>query len=204
MPATTIDLIRHGEPVGGSKYRGQSDDPLSAKGWAQMRAAVAGRDEWDAVVSSDLCRCADFAREVAGRLGLPLELEAGLREVGFGAWEGLTAAEILARDEAGLTAFWADPVRCTPPGGEPLSAFRERVTAAWEGVTARHRGRRVLLVGHAGMMRIVLLHALGLPLDAFYRFEIGNAALLRLRVSDGRHGTAFTQLLLPGPTVEVA
>ena len=38
---TTIDLIRHGEPVGGRKYRGQIDDPLSDKGWTQMRQAVA-------------------------------------------------------------------------------------------------------------------------------------------------------------------
>ncbi|MHB1590203.1 MAG: histidine phosphatase family protein [Sulfuricella sp.] len=40
MKSTTIDLIRHGEPVGGRRYRGRTDDPLSEKGWNQMWTAV--------------------------------------------------------------------------------------------------------------------------------------------------------------------
>ena len=64
---TTIDLIRHGEPVGGRKYRGQIDDPLSDKGWAQMREAVGDHRPWDVIISSSLSRCLDFARELGQR-----------------------------------------------------------------------------------------------------------------------------------------
>lgn len=64
---TTVDLLRHGEPVGGRKYRGQTDDALSETGWAQMRAAVDGHRPWDVIVSSTLLRCIEFARELAAR-----------------------------------------------------------------------------------------------------------------------------------------
>jgi len=196
---TIIDIIRHGEPVGGSKYRGQIDDPLSEKGWQQMRSAVAGRDEWQQIISSDLCRCADFARELGDKLSVAVELDAGFREVGFGSWEGRNAKELLETDPEGTAAFWQDPVNNTPPGAEPLREFRQRVTAAWLGLIERHAGKHLLLVGHAGMMRILLLHALELPLESFYRFDPRNASIVRIRIDGGRHGEAYHQLVFPGP-----
>ncbi|MCW8919412.1 MAG: alpha-ribazole phosphatase family protein [Gammaproteobacteria bacterium] len=198
---TIIDILRHGEPVGGARYRGQLDDPLSELGWAQMRAAVAGRDEWQQIVTSDLSRCAAFADELGERLAVPVERCVPFREIGFGDWEGLTAKEIMARDEAALFAFWQDPLTHTPPNGEPLPAFAERIEAAWQALLLRHAGKRLLLVGHAGMMRILLLKALNMPLDSFYRFDLRNAALIRLRVDSGRHGDAYTQLVFEGPTI---
>ncbi|MFO8155736.1 MAG: histidine phosphatase family protein, partial [Thiohalospira sp.] len=85
---TTVDLLRHGEPEGGRRYRGQSDDPLSATGWQQMQAAVAGATPWQRVISSPLSRCRVFAETLAAERGLPLEVEADFREIGFGEWEG--------------------------------------------------------------------------------------------------------------------
>jgi alpha-ribazole phosphatase len=69
----SIDLLRHGE-TGQRSYRGQLDDALTAAGWAQLRAAVEGR-EWDMIVSSTLQRCAAFARELSAARGLPLRLD---------------------------------------------------------------------------------------------------------------------------------
>jgi alpha-ribazole phosphatase/probable phosphoglycerate mutase len=192
---TMVDIIRHGEPVGGSKYRGQIDDPLSDKGWQQMRAAVKGREEWQYIVSSDLSRCADFARELGGKLSIGVELDPGFREVGFGRWEGKSAKELLAEDPAGTAAFWRDPINNTPPGAEPLRDFQQRVTGAWQGLLERHAGKHLLLVGHAGMMRILLLHALGLPLEGFYSFDPRNASIVRIRIDSGRHGEAYHQLV---------
>ena len=91
---TTLDLIRHGEPVGGRKYRGQIDDPLSEKGWAQMQAAVGNYVAWSRVISSPLLRCRAYAEALAAQHNLPLTFEARFKEVGFGVWEGKTAAEI--------------------------------------------------------------------------------------------------------------
>ena len=196
---TIIDILRHGEPVGGSKYRGQIDDPLSDKGWRQMRAAVAGRSEWQGIVSSDLSRCAEFARELGGKLAIGVELDPTFREVSFGSWEGKSASELLDEDPEGMAAFWRDPIDNTPPGAEPLRDFRQRITGAWQGLLERHAGKHLLLVGHAGMMRILLLHALGLPLEGFYRFDPRNASIVRIRIDSGRHGEAYHQLVFTGP-----
>ena len=57
---TWVDLLRHGEPVGGSRYRGQVDDALSEKGWQQMWQAVAGRGDWQQIITSPLQRCQAF------------------------------------------------------------------------------------------------------------------------------------------------
>lgn len=195
---TIIDIIRHGEPLGGSKYRGQIDDPLSDKGWQQMRDAVAGRDEWQQVVSSDLSRCAEFAREVGERLGVGVKLDSAFREVGFGSWEGKSASQLLEEDPEGVAAFWRDPINNTPPGAEPLREFQRRVVTAWCAMLECYAGKQLLLVGHAGMMRILLLHALELPLESFYRFDPRNASIVRLRIDSGRHGEAYHQLVFTG------
>lgn len=198
---TVVDIIRHGEPLGGSKYRGQLDDPLSEKGWAQMRAAVAGRNDWDQIVTSDLLRCANFARELGEKLCLPVDLDAGFREVGFGAWEGRTAADLLAENPDSISAFWHDPINNTPPEAEPLRDFQQRIITAWSSMLERHRGKRILLVGHAGVMRILLGNALGVPLENFYRFDPRNASIVRISVSDNRHGERHHQLVFPAPVV---
>ncbi|MEK7696673.1 MAG: alpha-ribazole phosphatase [Pseudomonadota bacterium] len=179
---TTIDLIRHGEPVGGSKYRGQTDDPLSEKGWAQMRAAVGDRRPWEAILTSPLTRCRVFAEELAVRLALPFEVDVRLMEIGFGEWEGRTAEELLATDPERLTRFWNDPVRHAPPGGETLAAFRDRILAAWEDILAHHAGRHVLIVGHAGTIRIAVCHVLDMPLDRLFRIQVPNAGITRIQV----------------------
>ncbi|MBI3575970.1 MAG: alpha-ribazole phosphatase [Gammaproteobacteria bacterium] len=179
---TTIDLIRHGESVGGSKYRGQTDDPLSEKGWAQMRAAVGDCQPWEAILTSPLARCRAFAEELAARLTLPLEVDARLMEIGFGEWEGRSAEELLAADPERLTRFWNDPLHHAPPGGETLTAFRGRVLAAWEDILARYAGRHVLIVGHAGTIRIAVCHVLDMPLDRLFRIQVLNAGITRIRV----------------------
>ena len=179
---TTIDLIRHGEPVGGSKYRGQTDDPLSENGWAQMRAAVGDHRPWEAILTSPLARCRAFAEKLAARLALPLEMDARLMEVGFGEWEGRTAEELLATDSERLARFWSDPMRHAPPGGETLTAFRDRILAAWEDILAHHAGRHVLIVGHAGTIRIAVCHVLDMPLDRLFRIQVPNAGITRIQV----------------------
>jgi alpha-ribazole phosphatase/probable phosphoglycerate mutase len=182
---TTVDLMRHGEPVGGRRYRGQIDDPLSEKGWAQMHAAVGDSVPWTRVVSSPLLRCRAFAETLAERHGLPLALDDRLKEVGFGVWEGRSAAEIEADAPGTLARFKADPVHARPQGAEPLADFHARVAAALDALLAQHAGQHVLLVGHAGVMRMALAWALQIPLEHAYRIEVATATLTRLRFEAG-------------------
>ena len=195
---TTIDLIRHGEPVGGHKYRGQSDDPLSEKGWAQMRTAVGEHRPWDVIISSTLSRCAAFASELAQRHALPLEFDARLMEIGFGEWEGRTAAEVTAQDPALLKRFWSDPLNNVPPGAELLTAFRDRVIPAWDEILARHSGKHILIVGHAGVIRMVVRHVLDMPLQRVFRITVPNAGITRIRVENDGEQTLPTLLFHAG------
>jgi len=194
---TTIDLIRHGEPVGGAKFRGYTDDPLSETGWAQMRAAVRGENPWQVVVSSPLLRCAEFAAELAASADVPLETEAGFREIGFGEWEGRTSDELIQSAPDCLDLYWRDPALYTPPGGEALAAFAARVTASWNDALARHAGKKILLVAHGGVNRVILCRVLKIPLQNMFRLVVPFAAMSRVRVL-GSGAEALPQLLFHG------
>ncbi len=200
LTETTVDLLRHGEPVGGRKYRGQIDDPLSEKGWDEMRRAVEGHSPWQAIVSSPLARCRAFAEELAASQGLPLTFEPGLKEIGFGEWEGRTSSELKASDPEILMRFWTDPLNHRPPGAEPLAAFRDRVVSAWERILQRHEGAHVLVVCHAGVIRMILRHALDMPLERLFRIQVPSAGLSRVRV-DRMGAYTLPRVLFHGGTL---
>ena len=188
---TTLDLIRHGEPVGGRKYRGQIDDPLSEKGWAQMRAAVGDNVAWSRVISSPLSRCRAFAEALAEQHGLPLAVEERFKEVGFGIWEGKTAAEIELAAPGTLASFKADPIHARPHGAEALEVFLARVAAGLESTLLTHPGEHILIVCHAGVIRMALAHALAIPLANAYRIEVASAGITRLRFDAERASLVF-------------
>ncbi|ENB9663565.1 alpha-ribazole phosphatase family protein [Pseudomonas putida] len=174
-----LDLLRHGETEQGG-LRGSLDDALTDKGWAQMRSAVAEAGPWQVLVSSPLQRCARFADELGARLNVPVQREPALQELHFGDWEGRSAAQIMEHQADVLGRFWADPYAFTPPNGEPVEAFAERVLAAVERLHLQHAGKRVLLVTHGGVMRLLLARARGLPREQLLQVEVGHGALMRL------------------------
>lgn len=175
-----LDLLRHGETELGGGLRGSLDDALTESGWAQMHAAVAAAGPWDVLLSSPLQRCARFAEGLAERLELPLEILPAWQELHFGEWEGRSAAQLMQTDADALGRFWSDPYAYTPPGGEPVAAFAERVGQALRQARQRHRGQRVLLVTHGGVMRLLLAQARGLPRAHLLQVEVSHGALLRL------------------------
>ena len=177
-----LSLLRHGATELAGGFRGSIDDALTAEGWGQMRNAVADAGPWDVIVSSPLQRCAAFARELAAQRGVPVVLEADLRELHFGAWEGQTALALMADQEAELGLFWNDPYAFTPPAGEPVLAFAQRVLAAIERLAAAYDGQRVLVISHGGVMRLLLAQARGLPREQLLQVEVAHASLHRLNV----------------------
>jgi probable phosphoglycerate mutase len=188
MRDTLVDLIRHGEPVGGRRYRGSglgsasgTDDPLSPLGWAQMRQALGDAHPWHQIVSSPLARCRGPAAELAGRHGLPLAVEQDLREIGMGAWEGRTHDAVAAEDSEVYRAVQANPMSHRPAGGEPLGAFVARVSAAYERQAAAHPGRHLLIFCHAGVMRALVGHLLLADPVRWWRLRIDYAHIVRVR-----------------------
>jgi alpha-ribazole phosphatase len=180
MADTLVDFIRHGEPVGGRRYRGDGvDDPLSEKGWQQMWNAVCDHQPWQRVISSPLRRCHEFAAALSERYHIPLSIDARFREVGQGSWEGISPAQLIAANEAEYRAFYADPQRNRPLGSEPLEAFGARVAAALTEVVQASAGEHLLVVAHAGVIRAALGFVLQAEPVAWYRVRVDNAAFTR-------------------------
>lgn len=181
---TLIDLMRHGEPVGGSRYRGQIDDPLSDTGWRQMREAIGREHPWNLIVSSPLSRCLAFAEELSEKTGLPLEIDDRLKEIGFGEWQGKTREEITQYDPGVLQRFYRDPTTYRPDGAEGLAEFRHRIVTALNDILNRHAGQHVLIVCHAGTIRMVLGHVLDIPLSHLFRIKVANAGITRIEFAE--------------------
>jgi alpha-ribazole phosphatase len=183
---TQIDLLRHGEPVGGTRYRGQLDDALSEKGWQQMWQTVEGMSDWQQIVTSPLLRCSSFAIALGERLQLPVHVEPRFREVGFGDWEGYTRSELEAFNPGQVARFLQDPVNSRPPGAEPLEEFTGRVQAGFDDLLKRFAGQSVLVVAHAGVIRAIMAYVLEVPPSRMYRIHVANAALSRIRTDKER------------------
>lgn len=180
MSKTTLDYLRHGEPEGGSRYRGHNvDDPLSERGWAQMRETTACFSGWDRILSSPMCRCHAFALWLGRQRGLPVEVIDDLKEVGFGSWEGATREELLRERADEYHAFYADPVNNRPAGAESLQAFGERVARAYQQAATDYPGEHLLVVAHAGVIRATLGHVTQAPPICWYRSAVDNASLSR-------------------------
>jgi len=188
---TVIDLIRHGEPVGGVLIRGQKDDPLSETGWQQMWSAVAGERPWQRIVASPLLRCANFARELGLEQNIPVSLETRLGEIGFGEWEGIDPASLYRSCPEAINNFWLDPTTNPPPGGEDFTRFQARVSEAWEGIIQDYVGTHTLVVAHGGVIRMIVAQVLGLPASNIFRMDVPYAAVSRIVVEQGGARLSF-------------
>lgn len=174
-----IDLLRHGD-TGQRSYRGQLDDALSPLGWSQLRAAIFGRS-WDAIVSSPLRRCAEFAQDLARARRVPMRVDPRLAEYHFGQWQGVPIETLAEEQGDALTHFWKDPVAHPPPGAEPFAVFRERLCAALNDVGEAAETQRVLVVTHGGAIRLLRCEAEGRDFGEMANIEVPHASLHALQ-----------------------
>ena len=178
---TRIDVIRHGEPEGGRRYRGYGvDDPLTPLGLQQMWSAIPENAPWQHIISSPLSRCTDFSYALAEKLNINVTIEDKVKEIGFGDWEGKTPEEILLDDPEAINHFYADPRHNRPNGAEPLDEFSNRVWNAYQDIASEFENQHVLIVAHAGVARAITANILGMSLDDVYnRLRIEYAAIIK-------------------------
>jgi 2,3-bisphosphoglycerate-dependent phosphoglycerate mutase len=193
-PAEAADLVlvRHGESeayVDGTPFAlvgGQGDPPLSALGLEQARElgarlAAAGID---AIYVSPLRRTAQTAAPLAERLGLDPRVEADLREVHLGDWEGGVSRKMMAEGGPVSQRVLAEERWDAIPGAEPAPAFAARVRAAIGRVATGHPGQRVAVFTHGGVIGQALALASGSRPFAFVGAD--NASISRLVVAGDR------------------
>ncbi|GAA4822689.1 histidine phosphatase family protein [Nocardioides caeni] len=184
-PPTTLVLVRHGVTAHTTGRRfsgglGGDNPPLSEEGRAQVAEVAAWlrelSDSVDVVVASPVRRTRETADIIAAELGLDVVEEPGFAEMEFGAWDGLTFAEVAENDKAAMDAWFAD-MSAAPPGGESFVAVRERVLEALERVLGEHAGRTVVVTSHVTPIKTLVAHAVAAPLESLFRLELAPAAV---------------------------
>lgn len=200
MTTTRIDLLRHGLPEGDHCFRGQVDFALTEKGMQQMFHAVGEKTAYDRVISSPLSRCYDFASAFAAQHELEVTADPGFLELDFGDWDGQPKQQVWDNDSTRLSEFWSNPWHSTPPGGESLEVYEQRIITSWQQVLESYAGQSILLVTHGGVIKQLIRHLLELPRTAGYiqRLEIPYAARVKISVYHDQDGTLWPQLHWPG------
>ena len=168
---TQFHFIRHGRvDTGGVRMAyGHTDLPLSDEGIRQTREiverVVAQFEDVRGVVSSDLLRTRAIAEPLAERLGVPLLMDAALREQSMGDWEGVAWSELTARSPELVRDFWTRYHEVAPPNGESLQDLSTRVLEFFQRHQNTLAGGRFVVVAHIGVIRAVVCSALGFGLE---------------------------------------
>lgn len=171
-------LIRHAATEAVRRNAFPGDEPLDSSGEAAARALAGRLGRGEA-----LCSPAARARATAAAAGLDARPDPAIGECDFGSWRGRTLAEIHAEDPDGAVAWMADPSAC-PHGGEALDAFAARIRS-WMDAQAALDGR-VVVVTHGGVVKAAVVHALGAPIEAFWRVDATPLRVTELHAHDGR------------------
>jgi alpha-ribazole phosphatase len=188
MNERLIYLARHGlvgPPDAPKRFIGQVDPPLSDQGIEQARQL-----SWElsdvaltAIFCSDLQRSLKTAEVIAAGQAVRPRARRDLREIGLGEWEGLTFEEVCRRYPKEFRERGQDIAHYHPPGGESFADCSRRVVGAFEEILASTNGN-VLIVGHAGVNRVILCHVLGMPLAHLFRLSQHHGCLNQLYYRD--------------------
>lgn len=178
---TDICLLRHGETASegpGRRYIGWRDVALSDAGvvQAQSWAERFSQTGLHAIYTSDLSRCRDTADRIAGKRGLEVKMAPEFREVHLGRWEGIPFDEMKNSHPQAYAARGRDIAGHRPPGGESFIDLLERAWPKFEALTETAEGA-VLIVTHAGVIRVLLCRLLEMPLANLFRIGIDPGGL---------------------------
>lgn len=180
MTADRLLLWRHGRTASnaGGRFQGQLDVPLDevgrvqAKDAAEQLAAEIGATPC-CIVSSDLTRAHDTALALSARLDVPVRIDARLREISVGSWEGLLHAEVIARDPEDFTA-WRTGADIRPGGGERRVEAAMRAEVAIRAYADEQVGGVLVVASHGATLRGAIMRLLGLD-------QVAHDVLVALR-----------------------
>jgi broad specificity phosphatase PhoE len=198
----TIHLVRHGDTAQAQDgiFCGDLDPPLTEHGHAQAelvaRAALALGPS--ALYCSPKLRARQTAEPIARACRLEPEIESGLREIAYGAWEGRKETEIFASDRTAFEAWTTDPALTAPPGGESAFQIAARALPVLDRIRHQHPTGHVMIVSHKATVRVIVCALLGMPLARFRShiacptasitsFELGERSAMLLCAADIHH-----------------
>jgi len=199
---TSIYLIRHGhtEPTEQGKLYNDPEVELTEKGMAQSQniGTWLKSESPDILLSSSAFRVrstASLIEKATGMQNTPLH---ELDEWSVGEWEGRTYLDIKKNDPEIYKQWVADPIVNAPPGGESIVDLCTRINRRLKEVIAEHEGKSIALVTHAGVIRAILIEALGAPVRNFWRIAIPTGSISRVDFSEN-FATIYYVSFVPAP-----
>lgn len=185
---TELLLIRHGETESNKKsiIQGQTDTDLNASGIkkAAETAEFLKDYSFDQIYSSDLMRAKKTASFIADKLNIEIKESEKIREIHFGDWEGLNLEQIAEKYPEDLEAWKKDPLTNGPPGGENITQFSARINYFFNELLEKHRGEKLIVVTHGGVIKMYLREILSVNTKSFRQFQIDNTSLTKLKFYD--------------------
>lgn len=187
---TTVFLVRHGQTKSNVTlyYMGWSNEDLSEIGYTQAHSLSSRLASLPiaSVYSSPLQRTRATATILAKPHGLEVETSDDLIEIQLGDWQGLHIDEVKQRWPELWQQSRTDPSEITMPNGESFQQVTERAIRGFDKIVAANQDKQVIIVSHEIVVKVLVAYALGVSNSIYRRFEINNASLSAIRVTDGK------------------
>jgi broad specificity phosphatase PhoE len=185
---TSFILIRHGHTLATEQGLLYSDPnaPLTEKGIKQADRAAEwlSRNKPEVLLSSPALRVRSSSEIIGKVVQMPVEFVDGLNEWHIGDWEGRTYLDI-KKNEPDMYQKWsADPIHNAPPGGESIQQLAGRAAKQLQEMIEKFTGKQIALITHAGIIRSIIVHALEMPVENFWRISIPTGSISKVDFSD--------------------
>ena len=184
-----IFLVRHGETAWNINqvFRGRIDVALNETGLKQAELLARYLDglKLDAIYSSPLKRALQTAEAIAKRSKLKVVIEAGITDLDFGKWQGLSHQEVSDTYRDLYSEWMTHPERVRMPDGESLTEVRERAAAVVNDLTAKQLDRAVL-VSHRVVNKVLSCALLGLDNSHFWSIRLDTCGITTFIYEKGR------------------
>ncbi|MFW5976402.1 MAG: alpha-ribazole phosphatase [Bacillota bacterium] len=182
---TEVILIRHGETSWNREHRfqGHQDIKLNNKGVNQAKKAgqfLASYDI-DVIYSSELERAYQTAVIINKKHRVKVIKKSGLKEINFGDWEGLTYEEIEKNNSEKIKKWNNNPWSNSPPAGESLESFYQKVVNTIDGIIEKNKGDTILIVSHGGVIKTYLTYILDMPPENYWQFDTASTGISNIK-----------------------
>lgn len=193
---TTLYLVRHGETEWNAlgKFQGCKDIALSPQGINQAKyVSDRLKGKFDYIYSSPLKRAYKTASIIGMQGGFKIEILNDLREINFGAWEGMTIKEIKDNFPSEFE-IWRSDISEAPLCGGDLSIKNAalRAKAAILNTVKKHEGKRIVMVAHGGIIKAGLIGVFGWNMTMYHRIILGNTSICQVNFNEKMQPTIVT------------
>lgn len=188
MKTRHFSFVRHGKVNGPAALYGKTDIAPSIRGQQELLSGLARLHQEipiDYIFTSPLQRCMQTAEEFSTHHLLPISAMKELQECNFGDWDGVDF-NFLKDQWPQLELFWQSPLASTPPNGESLQVFSNRINTAWKDIHTQQYCDHTLILCHGGSIRMIIAAILNLPLNGplFQQLHIEYCSHTRIDIDD--------------------